>query len=439
MATSNALTVSTKLQRIAELAKEDSQRILTSLAYFIDRDFLQEAYRRTRKSAAPGIDGQTATEYGRHLEENLSALLDRFKSGTYRAPPVKRAYIPKDGGGKRPLGLPTLEDKILQRAVTMVLTAVYEQDFLDCSFGCRPGRSAHQAVGTLREKLREMQGGWVLDLDIQGFFDHLDHKRLREILDQRVRDGVLRRTIHKWLKAGILEDGELRQPREGTPQGGVISPLLANIYLHTVVDQWFHRALLPRLRGRAFLVRYVDDVVMVFANQQDAERVFQVLPKRLARFGLTLHPEKTRLLRFRPGPRKSPPSKEPPPTSGTFDFLGFTHYWARSRRRQWVIKRKTAKSRFHRALSRITDWCRVHRHLPIVVQHHFLTQKLRGHYHYYGITGNSPALSKLKWHTERIWKRWLERRSQKGRLRWDVFQELLQRWPLPPPSVRAVA
>ena len=290
MATLSALEVYPKLRRIAELAKDHPERVFTSLAHCIDRDFLYEAYRLTRKKSAPGVDGQTAADYRQDLSRNLTELSERFHTGSYRAPPVKRVYIPKDGGKKRPLGLPTFEDKVLQRAVTMVLTAVYEQDFLDCSYGCRPGRSAHQALGALREGIRNMQGGWVLDVDIQGFFDHLAHKALRDILDQRVRDGVLRRAIHKWLKAGILEDGVLRSPTAGTPQGGVISPLLANIYLHTVVDRWFHEDLLPRLRGQAFLVRYVDDVVMVFSNRNDAQRVHEALPKRLARFGLTLHP-----------------------------------------------------------------------------------------------------------------------------------------------------
>lgn len=438
MATPSAKTVWTKLQRIAGLAKEDPQRVLTSLAHHIDLEFLKEAYRLTRKDAAPGVDGQTAADYERHLDQNLSDLLDRFKSGTYRAPPVKRAYIPKGNGQKRPLGIPTLEDKVLQRAVTMVLSAIYEQDFQDCSYGSRPGRSAHQALAVLREGIRGMQGGWVLEIDIQAFFDHLDHQKLREILDQRVRDGVLRRVTHKWLKAGILEESELRYPTEGTPQGGVISSLLANIYLDTVIDRWFHRDILPRLRGRAFLVRYVDDMVMVFQNRNDAERVLEVLPKRLGRYGLTLHPEKTRLVRFRPG--NTPGHEGPdPPLPGTFDFLGFTHFWALSRRRQWVIKRKTQKSRLGRALRAMAVWCRKHRHRPIAEQHALLIAKLRGHYLYYGIQGNSPALSRYKWHVERIWKRWLDRRSQRGQMTWDVFKKLLACWPLPDPHVRNVA
>jgi group II intron reverse transcriptase/maturase len=327
---------------------------------------------------------------------------------------------------------------VLQQAVSMVLTVVYEQNFLDCSYGYRPGRSAHQALHALREGIRSMHGGWVLDLDIQAFFDHLDHKKLREILDQRVRDGVLRKMIDKWLKAGILEDGQLRHPAEGTPQGGVVSPLLANIYLHTVIDQWFHQEILPRLKGRAFLIRYADDLVMVFAREDDARRVFEVLPQRLGRYGLTLHPEKSRLVQFQPrsASRRDPGDDSGPPPPASFDFLAFTHFWARSRKNHWVIKRKTAKDRLRRALKAISHWCRKHRHLRISCQHAALIEKVSGHYQYYGITGNSPALSKYRWHVERIWKYWLCRRSHRGRrLNWAKYTKLLARRPLPPPKI----
>jgi group II intron reverse transcriptase/maturase len=436
MATSSAETVSTRLQQIAELARTLAGRRLTTLSHHVDVEFLREAYRRTRKDAAPGIDGENAEDFGRHLDQRLSDLLERFKSGRYFAPPVRRTSIPKEKGRTRPLGIPTFEDKVLQRAVTMVLSAVYEQDFLDCSYGFRPRRSAHQALIALREGLRTMGGRWVLDVDIRSFFDNLVHSKLREILDQRVRDGVLRRTIHKWLKAGILEDGELRRPRGGTPQGGVISPLLANIYLHEVVDRWFHDDILPRLRGRAFLVRYADDCVMVFQREEDARRVLEVLPKRLARFGLTLHPEKTRLVHFRPSaPRADQGPKKGDASPNTFDFLGFTHYWGLSRKRRWTIKRKTQKSRFRRALMTVRTWCREHRHWPIDKQHAILVSKLHGHYAYYGIPGNSSALSRFRWSVVRLWRYWLGRRSQRGRLSWEAAYRLFERWPLPNPKI----
>src|SRR2546426_6290932 len=286
-------TVSTRLQRIAGLASEDPERAFRSLAHHIDLELLHEAFRRTRKDGATGVDGQTASEYEERLEENLRSLLDRFKSGRYKAPPVRRTYVPKgDGSQTRPIGIPTFEDKVLQRAVVMVIEAVYEQDFLPCSYGYRPGRSAHHALQDLWEGLMTMGGGWVLEVDIKSFFDTISHPRLREILDQRVRDGVLRRTIDKWFAAGVLEGMELSHPDAGTPQGGVVSPLLANIYLHEVLDQWFERDVKPRLASRAFMVRFADDLVMVFANERDARRVWDVLPKRLGRYGLTLHPTK---------------------------------------------------------------------------------------------------------------------------------------------------
>lgn len=424
-------TISPKLLRIAELARQRPQTALTTLAHAIDLDLLFEAYRRTRKDGAVGVDGQTAEAYAEHLEENLRALLERAKSGTYRAPPVRRVHIPKaDGSKTRPIGIPSFEDKVLQRAVAMVLEAVYEQDFRDCSFGFRPRRSAHQALQALWKGLMDLGGGWVLELDIQGFFDALDHEQLRKILGQRVRDGVLLRLIGKWLNAGVLEEGRLVYPDTGTPQGGVISPLLANVFLDTVLDAWFEDEVRPRLRGRSFLVRYADDAVMGFALEQDARRVYEVLAKRFARFGLLLHPEKTRLVRFeRPSRSGSRPRPE------TFDFLGFTHYWGRSRRGTPAVLRKTQRDRFSRALRAIAQWCSRHRHAPLAEQHRALQQKLRGHYAYYGITGNQPALSRFWWETQRTWKTWLSRRSNRRQLRWERFYLLIARYPLPPPRV----
>ena len=429
--TQGSRTISPRLLRIAELAKQRPQTALTTLAHAIDLDLLFEAYRRTRKDGAVGVDGQTAEAYAEHLEENLRALLERAKSGTYRAPPVRRVHIPKaDGSKTRPIGIPSFEDKVLQRAVAMVLEAVYEQDFRDCSFGFRPRRSAHQALQALWKGLMDLGGGWVLELDIQGFFDALDHEQLRKILGQRVRDGVLLRLIGKWLNAGVLEEGRLVYPDTGTPQGGVISPLLANVFLDTVLDAWFEDEVRPRLRGRSFLVRYADDAVMGFALEQDARRVYEVLAKRFARFGLLLHPEKTRLVRFeRPSRSGSRPRPE------TFDFLGFTHYWGRSRRGTPAVLRKTQRDRFSRALRAIAQWCSRHRHAPLAEQHRALQQKLRGHYAYYGITGNQPALSRFWWETQRTWKTWLSRRSNRRQLRWERFYLLIARYPLPPPRV----
>jgi len=426
-------TVSTKLQRIAKLAKEAPDMAFTSLSHHIDLDWLEEAYRRTRKDGAPGIDNQTASDYEQNLEQNLQSLLDRAKSGRYRAPAVKRGYVPKgDGSEQRPIGIPTFEDKILQRAVAMVLEAIYEQDFLDCSFGFRPARSAHDALHSLREALMSMHGGWVYEVDVRKFFDSMDHVHIREILRHRVHDGVLLRLIGKWLNAGVMERGRISYPQAGTPQGGVISPLLANIYLHHVLDAWFHREVRPQLRGSSHLVRYADDFVIVFEHQVDALRVQDLLAARFASYGLALHPEKTRLLDYRRPPRTGPRDRGSSGGPGTFDFLGFTHYWARSQRGYWVVKQKTARDRFRRAVRAVSDWCRTHRHLRVKEQRRHLAAKLVGHCGYYGITGNSRALSRFRHHLTDLWHKWLNRRSQRRRMTWARFQRLLEQHPLPP-------
>ena len=435
--TSNAPTfdrVSTKQHRIAQLAKQSPQTSFTALAHHIDLEWLHAAYHRVRKDGAPGVDQETSASYSTDLMSNLQSLLDRAKSGRYKAPPVRRVHIPKGTGGKtRPIGIPTFEDKVLQRAVAMVLEAVYEQDFKDCSYGFRPGRSAHQALESFREQCKAIRSGWVLEVDIQGFFDALDHAHLRDFLKRRVRDGVLTRLIGKWLNAGILEEGCLHRPTAGTPQGGVVSPILANVYLHYVLDEWFERDVQPRLHGRAFIVRYADDFIIGFSDERDARRVMAVLPKRFGKYGLTLHPEKSRLIRFNRPLRDGKPPRDGKP--GTFDFLGFTHYWGRSWRGYWVVKRKTASSRLSRSLRGISEWCRTHRHLPVREQHVHLARQMRGHYAYYGITGNGASLECYWEGVKRIWKKWLGRRSQKSRLNWVQFNRLLRRYPPPRPVV----
>jgi group II intron reverse transcriptase/maturase len=439
--TQGSITVSTKLERIAKLAREMPQVALTTLAHNIDIDWLREAYRRTRKNGATGVDRQTAEEYASNLEDNLRSLLERAKSGSYVAPPVRRVHIPKgDGSQTRPIGIPTFEDKVLQRAVAMVLEAVYEQNFLDCSYGFRPGRSARQALRLVQSQTVKMAGRWVLEIDIRKFFDTLDHGQLRDIVRKRVRDGVLLRLIGKWLNAGVMEDGAIEYPEAGTPQGGVISPLLANIYLHEVLDEWFARQVAPRLVGRAVLVRYADDVVIIFGYEQDARRVVGVASKRFAKYGLTLHPEKTRLVDFRRPDRRDPPSPDGDVRSrpGTFDLLGFTHYWARSRKGYWVVKQKTAADRFRRALKRIADWCRRYRHEPVRDQWAALKRMLLGHFAYFGITGNFRALSNLRHHVVAVWRKWLSRRSQRARISWQEMLRLLDSYPLPKPRIRPV-
>lgn len=435
--TSSSTTISTKLERIAKQAQQAPDMAFTTLAYHIDLEWMREAYRRTRKDGALGVDGRSAAEYAEKLEENLQTLLDRAKSGRYRAPPVRRVHIPKGNGETRPLGIPTFEDKVLQRAVAMLLEALYEQDFLNCSYGFRPGRSAHQALESLKLTAMKIAGGWILEVDIRKFFDTLDHKRLREVLRRRVRDGVLVRLIGKWLQAGVMEEGAVTRPSTGTPQGGVISPLLANIFLHDVFDVWFRREVIPRLRRDAHVVRYADDIVVLFENEDDARRVQDVLPKRFEKYGLTLHPDKTRLVPFkRPDRVRSGPDDDGggPGGPATFDFLGFTHHWGKSLAGKWVVRQRTAKDRFRRTLKAIAQWCREHRHMPIKLQRHALAQKLRGHYGYYGRIGNFKRLWELWTRVTYLWKRWLSRRSEKARLTWRDMNRILERNPLPKPS-----
>lgn len=427
-------SISTRLARIAELARKHPERAFASLHHAIDVEWLREAYRRTRKDAAVGVDGQSAAEYARNLEGNLAALLGRFRTGSYRAAPVRRVHIPKgDGRSTRPIGVPTFEDKILQRAVAMLLEAIYEQDFHPGSYGFRPGRSAHDALQVLWKELMSIEGGWVLEVDIQRFFDTLDHSALRSFLDKRVTDGVIRRAIDKWLKAGVLEDGAMTHPDEGTPQGGVISPILANVYLHAVLDEWFEKDVKPRLRGRAFLVRYADDFVIAFEQEADARRVMDVLPKRFGKYGLALHPDKTRLVKFTRPRRDGDDGGDGGP--GTFEVLGFAHHWGLSRKGNWVVQRKTMRSRFTRALHRVREWCRIHRHLPIAEQCKALGHKLRGHFGYYGITGNFEALAAFAREVQTVWRKWLSRRSQKAWMSWERFALLLAHYPLPKPRV----
>jgi RNA-directed DNA polymerase len=434
----NSTSVFTKQQRIATLAKRSPSMGFTSLAYLMDIDWLREAFYRTRKDGAPGVDGQTWSEYAKNLEANLQSLLDRAKSGSYRAPPVRRVHIPKAGSTTetRPIGIPTLEDKLLQRAVVMLLEPIYEQDFYVGSYGFRPGRSAHQALEDLWQRTMNSGGGWILEVDIRKFFDTLGHSHLREFLQHRVRDGVLRRLIGKWLKAGVMEDGNVSYPDAGSPQGGVISPMLANVYLHCVLDTWFVNEVLPRLRGNAHLIRFADDFVILFTHESDARRVMEVLPKRFGKYGLTLHPEKTRLVPFHhPLRNRSGGREKGNQRPGTFDLLGFTHYWGKAWRGGWTVKRKTMSKRLSRAVRSIAQWCRIYRHLPVHEQHARLSQKVGGHYAYYGITGNERSLAWFRSAVHRAWRKWLNRRNSRRQMNWERFHKLLERYPLPLPRI----
>ena len=423
--------LSTKRRWIAELARRKPGEALTSLHHVIDLAWMRKAYELTRKDGATGIDGVTAAAYEANLKVNLVDLLNRIKSGRYKAPPVRRTYIPKADGSQRPLGIPTFEDKVAQRAIVMVLELIYEQDFKHCSYGFRPNRSCHDALRELYRVITWQGQHWVLDVDIRKYFDSILHHQLRAFLDQRVTDGVIRWMIDKWLKAGVLEEGFLQRATEGTPQGGVISPMLSNIFLHHVLDDWFEREVRPRMAGGCTLVRYADDFVITFKYHHDAKRVLEVLGKRLARYGLTLHPDKTRFVDFRPINGEVHPECKAPP----FDFLGFTHTWAKSLKGKNVVRQRTAKSRLARALVAVNEWCRINRHQLVRWQHGRLSLKLAGHYAYYGITGNIKQLERYYTQVTRLWRKWLARRTRSKRLPWERFAALLARHPLPSPRI----
>lgn len=402
----------------------------TSLAHLMDEKFLKAAWKRVRKDGAVGVDQQSAKEYAANLDANLSGLHERLRSGRYKAPPVRRVWIPKDDGKQRPLGIPTIEDKLVQRTVAMILEAVHEQDFLDCSYGFRPKRSAHAALQQLQDTIVMRRVGWVLDADIEDFFGTLDHEWLRKMVRHRVNDGSIDRLIGKWLHAGVLEEGAISHPSSGSPQGGVISPVLANIYLHYVLDLWFEKRIKRSLRGEAYLFRYADDVVLCFEREEDARQVSELLRARLLKFGLRLNEQKTKLIRFGRG-AKGPGNGK----TESFDFLGFTHVCGKTRKGKFTVKRRTRKSRLHRAMRRATEWCRNNRHLPVAEQQKRLNRGLRGHYNYYGITGNFHGLQQFYDHVVSTWRKWLDRRGRRGSMPWYRFRELLVRLPLERPFV----
>ena len=423
--------VLTKQKRIAELAKKYKDKPLTSLNHYLDEEWMRYAFDLTRKDGAVGIDRQTAADYEKNLQANLKSLLNRIKSGQYKAQPVRRVYIPKGDGSKRPLGIPTFEEKVAQRAIVLLLEPIYEQDFKDCSYGFRPGRSAHQALEQLRTNIMGCRGKWIIDVDLRRFFDTIDKGKLRNLIAKRVGDGVVRKMIDKWLKAGILEEGQLTRSPLGAPQGSVASPLLANVYLHYALDEWFYEVVQPRLRGRASLIRFCDDFVMVFEDYEDCKRVERVLGLRMGRYGLSLHEEKTRLVDFRCKHLQKVGEKG----ATTFNFLGFTHVWGKSKKGKNVVRQYTAKDRYAKAVKALNEWCRTNRHRPVKEQHEKLCKRIRGHYAYYGITGNMKRLQWFIRQAVRIWHKWLARRTRGWTLPWKDFGKLLQRHPLPPPRI----
>jgi len=420
------------LQRVNEAAKRDRKARFTALLHHVDVAALRRAFRRLRRSASAGVDGDTVTSYEDDLEEHLRALCEQVHTGRYRPLPVRRVYIPKSDGGQRPLGIPALEDKIVQGALAESLSAIYEVDFLGFSYGFRPGRNPHQALEALHTALMSQRVNWVLDADIRKFFDSVDHEWLLRMLAYRIADRRVLGLIRQWLKAGVLDSGMWCETVEGTPQGSGISPLLANVFLHYVLDLWVHRWR-REASGRVVIVRYADDFVMGFQRAIDARRMLQDLRERMAHFGLRLHEDKTRLIEFGRLPaldRKRRGARRPE----TFAFLGLTHYCGWTRDGRFLVKRKTQSERLTRKLTTLRQEARRRMHTPVALQRRWLSQVLRGHYAYYGLSGNYRSLNMFYQEVRRLWFRALRRRSQRH-MTWQDFGTLLRRSPLPTPRI----
>jgi group II intron reverse transcriptase/maturase len=432
-AAQTAIAMSPKLMKVVERAKSDPTTRFTSLAHLMDEDALKRAYGRIREDAAVGVDGITKESYGKNLDGNIRDLHQRLMSMTFRHQLIRRVHLPKAPGKTRPIGISCLEDKIVQGAIADLLEIVYEPAFMSCSYGFRRGRSAHDALRAVN-RMSFCEGiGWILEADIQAFFDSLVRSKLREILKLRVVDGALLRLVAKCLHVRVLDGEEYSRPEQGTAQGSVLSPMLGNVYLDHVLDQWFEREVRPQLTGHARLVRYCDDFVIGFVHKADAERVLRMLRERMSEYGLALHPDKTRLIPFRKPSRDSGQHKGP----GAFDFLGFTVHWQRARNGGWRLCMKTRKARLQTALRNLSDWCKRHMHWPRKEQHAALSKRLRGHYQYFGVNGNIGALRSLRRRAQRVWLRHLRRRSQNAckRLTWERFNAYLKAFPLPSPRI----
>ncbi len=391
------------------------------------------AFRSLRKQASAGIDGVTYEEYEKDAAGNIRKLYQRLKGGKYRVRPLRRVYIPKEDGKQRPISIPALEDKIVQKVVVDLMNAIYEQDFLDCSLGFRPGRGQHQALDEVGRVICTRPTGWVLEIDIRSYFDSIVRSALVEMIEKRVTDGSVLRLIQKWIKVGVIEDGKLLVSETGTGQGQPISPLLANIYLHHVLDEWVEDVVKPRLKGEAYEIRFADDAILCFQYREDAEKVLSVLPKRFEKYGLTLHPEKTRLIEF--GRYAARNAKKQGKKPETFNFLGLTHVCARSQKGKFTVHVKTMAKRLRRGLKAVADWCQQHRHDPVSEQQKTLNAKLRGHYQYYGRPTNHRSIWQFYRRVRRIWREWLSRRTRGRPLTWERFEALLRQHPLVPPRI----
>jgi group II intron reverse transcriptase/maturase len=425
--------VSTARDRIRQAAKTDKGRRFTTLLHHVyDIGTLREAYFGLKRDAAAGVDGETWRAYGEQLEEHLVDLSERVRRGAYRAKPVRRVHIPKPDGRQRPLGVTTLEDKLVQRALVMVLNCIYEVDFLGFSYGFRPGRGPHNALDALYVGIKKRKVSWVLDADIRGYFDAISHEWLVKFVEHRIADRRVVHLIQKWLNAGVLEDGEWRPSETGTPQGGVISPLLANVYLHYVFDLWVH-AWRRRAKGDVIVVRYADDIIVGFEYEWEARRFWNELRERFAAFGLELHPEKTRLIEFgRHAVENRKRNGRGKPE--TFDFLGFTHICGKTRKGRFALVRQTMRKRFRAKLREVKEAFRWRWHEPIPEVGRWLASILRGHYNYYAVPLNHPALEAFHHRVVWLWQRGLSRRSHKARITWQRMWRIARRW-LPAPRI----
>jgi RNA-directed DNA polymerase len=428
------ITVRTKLASIAQRARKDKDAKFCALAHLMNKNTLKEAFRRISNTASPGVDKVTKEEYKKDLDKNITNLQERLKIGTFRPLPAKRKYIPKAGSKKlRPLGIPSLEDKIVQGALVIILESIYEEDFLDVSFGFRKGKSQHDALKYLSRNIGTKKVGYIVDADIRGFFDHVDHGWIMRFLKHRISDSKILSLIKRFLKAGIMENGEYIKTEEGVPQGGNLSPLLANIYLHYVLDLWFTKIVTKYCKGEAYITRFADDSVACFQYKEDAQRYYQSLTKRLARFGLEIAEEKTRIIEFgRFAERDAKRRGERKPE--TFDFLGFTHYCGKSRKGRFKLKWKTSSKKFITKVKEFNKWMKENRHIPLCSIWESINQKLRGHYNYYGVSDNWSNLLRFKRQIIKITYRWLKRRSQRSKLNWKKFFNILERFPLEDPK-----
>jgi len=417
----------TKLERISELAENDSELKFTSLAHLLNEENLKKCYRELGKNKAPGVDGETWDEYGKALDENIKNLVERLKVKSYWPKPVKRTYIPKEGKDEeRPIGIPALEDKIVQLGISKILTAIYEADFLEISYGFRPERSPHDALRELNKSIMVRETNWILDADIKGFFDHVDHEWMIRCLKERIKDTTLLKLIGRFLKAGIVEEGKYSETNVGTPQGGNLSPVLSNIYLHYVLDLWVKYVLRRKLKGYVKLIRFADDFVICFQARKEAKQSFKLLKERLAKFGLELHEGKTRLIEF--GRHADNP--------GTFDFLGITHSCSQNVKGGFMVGHSTSAKKFRSKIKELRQWLKlVSRKYKPTDWWDKLRSKLLGHFRYYGVSGNYHRIREYKRVAKEILFKWLNRRSQKRSYSWDEFDIYLKRHPLPKPKV----